>query len=76
MKIQDISNTLNDFIATSVDNNEQLSVAHACNLVESFCWTLKDEPDFNKSEFVQECIKNTSVQIRDFAFSDMEKLND
>lgn len=62
-----IANTINNFIATSTADGYQVPVSHCLNLIESLAHSMQlDNPRFDKSLFIEACIKNTSVKLSDF----------
>jgi len=61
------ASVLNDWIASSVDNNGQVSVNHVKNLLDSLCYRLQQEnPRFDKQRFVEACVKGqTTIRASD-----------
>lgn len=57
-----IAKVLNDFIATSVVDNEQVPIGHVKNLMDSLTYSLSlDNPRFDKLRFVEACIKGQTT---------------
>ena len=57
-----IADIINTFVASSVDNNKELSSGHAANLADSFSRRLKRcNERFNEEKFIHACLHKDTL---------------